>query len=94
MLKKGMVKANPLKHLVAAISVGVYKGTPIADLEYLEDAEAETDMNVIMTEDGRLIEVQGTAEEAPFTFDEMQEMLGLAKDAINELVDEQKKALA
>lgn len=94
MLKKGMIKANPLKYLVAAISVGVYKGTPIADLEYVEDSEAETDMNVVMTEDGRLIEVQGTAEEEPFSFDEMQEMLGLAKSAINELVDEQKKALA
>jgi ribonuclease PH len=94
MLKKNMIKANPLKYLVAAISVGVYKGTPIADLEYVEDSEAETDMNVVMTEDGRLIEVQGTAEEEPFSFDEMQEMLGLAKSAITELVDEQKKALA
>ena len=94
MLKKNMVKANPLKHLIAAISVGVYKGTPIADLEYVEDAEAETDMNVVMTEDGRLIEVQGTAEEEPFSFDEMQEMMGLAKHAIKELIEEQKKALA
>ncbi|NVK25813.1 MAG: ribonuclease PH [Gammaproteobacteria bacterium] len=94
MRAEGIIKTNPLKHMVAAISVGVYKGTPIADLEYVEDSEAETDMNVIMTEDGRLIEVQGTAEEEPFTFDEMQEMLGLAKHAINELIDEQKKALA
>ncbi len=94
MLKKNMVKANPLKHLIAAISVGVYKGTPIADLEYVEDSEAETDMNVVMTEDGRLIEVQGTAEEEPFTFDEMHEMTSLAKHAIKELIDEQKKALA
>jgi ribonuclease PH len=82
MLKKNMVKANPLKHLIAAFSVGVYKGTPIADLEYVEDSEAETDMNVVMTEDGRLIEVQGTAEEEPFTFDEMHEMTSLAKLAI------------
>ena len=94
MRAEGILKTNPLKHMIAAISVGVYKGTPIADLEYVEDSEAETDMNVIMTEDGRLIEVQGTAEEEPFTFDEMQEMLSLAKNAINELVDEQKKALA
>jgi len=94
MLKKNMVKANPLKYLIAAISVGVYKGTPIADLEYVEDSEAETDMNVVMTEDGRLIEVQGTAEEEPFSFDEMQEMMGLAKSAIKELIEEQKKALA
>lgn len=94
MRAENMIKTNPLKHMVAAISVGVYKGTPIADLEYVEDSEAETDMNVIMTEDGRLIEVQGTAEEEPFTFDEMQEMMALAKNAIGELVDEQKKALA
>lgn len=94
MRAEGMIKTNPLKHMVAAISVGVYKGTPIADLEYVEDSEAETDMNVIMTEDGRLIEVQGTAEEEPFTFEEMQEMMSLAKNAIGELVDEQKKALA
>ena len=94
MRAENIIKTNPLKHLIAAISVGVYKGTPIADLEYVEDSEAETDMNVIMTEDGRLIEVQGTAEEEPFTFDEMQEMMALAKNAIGELVDEQKKALA
>lgn len=94
MRKEEIIKTNPLKHLIAAISVGVYKGTPIADLEYVEDSEAETDMNVIMTEDGRLIEVQGTAEEEPFTFDEMQEMMGLAKSAITELINEQKKALA
>lgn len=94
MRKQNIIKTNPLKHLIAAISVGVYKGTPIADLEYLEDSEADTDMNVIMTEDGRLIEVQGTAEEEPFTFDEMQEMLALAKNAIGELIDEQKKAIA
>ena len=94
MRAEGILKTNPLKHMVAAISVGVYKGTPIADLEYVEDSEAETDMNVIMTEDGRLIEVQGTAEEEPFTFDEMQEMMALAKNAITELADEQKNALA
>ena len=94
MRKEDIIKANPLKHMIAAISVGVYQGTPIADLEYVEDSEAETDKNVIMTEDGRLIEVQGTAEEEPFTFDEMQEMMGLAKNAIGELIDEQKKALA
>ena len=94
MRKENIIKTNPLKHMIAAISVGVYKGTPIADLEYVEDAAAETDMNVIMTEDGRLIEVQGTAEEEPFTFDEMQEMMSLAKNAIGELIDEQKRTLA
>ncbi|AWL13427.1 tRNA nucleotidyltransferase [Saliniradius amylolyticus] len=90
---KGLIKTNPLKHMIAAISVGIYQGTPVADLEYLEDSEAETDMNIVMAEDGRLIEVQGTAEEAPFSFDEMQEMLELSKHALRELFDAQKAAL-
>jgi ribonuclease PH len=94
MRAKGILKANPMKHMIAAVSVGVYKGTPIADLEYLEDAVAETDMNVVMTETGKLIEVQGTAEAEPFSFEEMNEMLSLAKDGIMELFDEQKSALA
>ncbi|MGQ8366441.1 ribonuclease PH [Glaciecola sp. 1036] len=94
MRNKGIIKTNPLKHMVAAISVGVYRGTPIADLEYLEDSEAETDMNVIMTETGKLIEVQGTAEEEPFSFDELNEMLGLAKNAISELTQIQRTALS
>ncbi|MFT5900599.1 MAG: ribonuclease PH [Glaciecola sp.] len=94
MRAKGILKANPMKHMIAAVSVGIYKGSPIADLEYLEDSAAETDMNVVMTETGKLIEVQGTAEEEPFSFDEMNEMLALAKDGIMELFDEQKSALA
>ena len=79
--------------MIAAVSVGIYQGTPISDLEYLEDAAAETDMNVVMTETGKLIEVQGTAEEEPFSFEEMQEMMQLAKQGIQELFDEQKAAL-
>ena len=94
MRAKGILKANPMKHMIAAVSVGIYKGNPIADLEYLEDSDAETDMNVVMTETGKLIEVQGTAEAEPFSFDEMNEMLGLAKDGIMELFDAQKSALA
>lgn len=94
MRAKGILKANPMKHMIAAVSVGVYKGNPIADLEYLEDAVAETDMNVVMTETGKLIEVQGTAEAEPFSFEEMNEMLSLAKDGIMELFAEQKSALA
>lgn len=62
MRSKGILKANPLKHMIAALSVGIYKGNAIADLEYTEDSAAETDMNVVMTETGKLIEVQGTAE--------------------------------
>ncbi len=94
MRSKGILKTNPLKYMIGAISVGVYKGVPIADLEYLEDSEAETDMNVVMTETGKLIEVQGTAEGEPFSFDEMQEMLELARVAIKELFEIQRSALS
>ncbi len=94
MRAKGILKANPMKHMIAAVSVGIYKGSSIADLEYLEDSAADTDMNVVMTETGKLIEVQGTAEAEPFSLDEMNEMLGLAKDGIMELFDAQKSALA
>ena len=94
MRSKGILKANPMKHMIAAVSVGVYKGNPIADLEYLEDSDAETDMNVVMTDTGKLIEVQGTAEGDPFSFKEMNEMLSLANDGIKELFDAQKSALA
>lgn len=93
MRSKGILKANPLKHMIAALSVGVYKGNAIADLEYLEDSDAETDMNVVMTETGKLIEVQGTAEGEPFSFEEMSEMLDLAKHGLRELFDIQKTAL-
>ena len=90
MRTKGILKTNPLKHMIAALSVGIYKGNPIADLEYVEDSDAETDMNVVMTDTGHLIEVQGTAEGEPFSFDEMQAMMELAKDGLRELFDEQK----
>jgi len=93
MRAKGIINNNPLKHMIAAVSVGIYKGEAIADLEYVEDSAADTDMNVVMTETGKLIEVQGTAEEEPFSFDEMQQMLKLANDGINELFDIQKTAL-
>ncbi|MDX5385603.1 MAG: ribonuclease PH, partial [Marinobacter sp.] len=78
----------------AAVSVGVYKGTPVADLDYPEDSEAETDMNVIMTDKGGFIEIQGTAEGAPFEQAELDSMLVLARKAINELFEIQKTALA
>ncbi|WP_218312082.1 ribonuclease PH [Alteromonas antoniana] len=94
MRAKGILKANPLKHMIAALSVGIYNGTPIADLEYTEDSEAETDMNVVMTETGKLIEVQGTAEGEPFSFEEMQEMMEIARHGLRELFDIQKAALA
>ena len=94
MRAKGILKTNPLKHMIAAVSVGIYNGEPVADLDYAEDSAADTDMNVVMTDTGKLIEVQGTAEEEPFSFEEMQAMLQLAKHGIDELFDEQKKALS
>ncbi len=94
MRSKGIIKTNPLKHMIAALSVGVYNGTPIADLEYTEDSEAETDMNIVMTETGKLIEVQGTAEGEPFSFEELEEMLTIGKHGLRELFDIQKAALA
>jgi ribonuclease PH len=94
MRAKDIIKTNPLKHMIAAVSVGIYKGEAVSDLDYPEDSAADTDMNVVMTDTGKLIEIQGTAEEAPFSFDEMHNMLALAKDSINELFDLQKLALS
>lgn len=94
MRAKGIIKTNPLRFMVAAVSVGVYQGTAVADLDYAEDSNAETDMNIVMTETGKIIELQGTAEEEPFSFDEMQQMLELGRHAIREIIDEQKRALA
>lgn len=93
MRTKGILKTNPMKCLIGAVSVGVYKGIPVVDLEYVEDSAAETDMNVVMTDTGKLIEVQGTAEEEPFSFDEMNEMMELAKRGIREIFDLQKASL-
>ncbi len=94
MRKEGLVKTNPLKGLVAAISVGMYEGHAVVDLDYPEDSKAETDMNVVMTEAGQFIEVQGTAEGEPFSMEDMNDMLKLARQAIRELMDLQKQALA
>lgn len=90
---KGYLKTNPLKHMIAAVSVGIYEGEAICDLEYSEDSAAQTDMNVVMTETGKLIEVQGTAEQEPFSYDELLEMMQLAKYGIQEIVEEQKAVL-
>lgn len=80
--------------LVASVSVGIVNSQPMLDLEYTEDSNADTDMNVIMTEDGEFIEIQGTAEAAPFNDAELQEMLALARKGIAELVGIQRAALA
>ena len=93
LVKEKRLKKSPLKQMVAAVSVGVYRGTPVADLDYPEDSEAETDMNVIMTDQGGFIEIQGTAEGAPFEQTELDAMLTLARKAINQLFEIQQEAL-
>tara|TARA_R110002110_G_scaffold205066_7_gene416997 strand:- start:118506 stop:119138 length:633 start_codon:yes stop_codon:yes gene_type:complete len=94
MQRKKMITGDPLKQMIASVSVGVYQGVPVLDLDYPEDSAADTDMNVIMGESGGFIEVQGTAEQAPFARNELDGMLDLAASGINELIALQKKALA
>ena len=94
LLETGAVKKNPIVNSIASVSVGVYKGTPVLDLDYDEDSSAETDMNVVMDGNGQFIEVQGTAEEAPFSMEEMQQMLALAQQGITNLIEHQREALA
>ena len=90
----GKLKTNPMKGMVAAISVGIVEGEAVCDLEYVEDSAADTDMNVVMMEDGRMIEVQGTAEGEPFSHEELLSLLALARGGIDTLIDAQKAALA
>lgn len=92
--EKGKVDVDPLSSMVASVSVGIYNGIPVLDLDYAEDSNAETDMNVVMNGDGGFIEVQGTAEAAPFSEEEFQQMMELAKRGIADLVRVQKMALA
>ena len=92
--KRGALKGNPLKQMVAAVSVGIYQGVPVLDLDYLEDSAAETDLNVVMTDAGGFIEVQGTAEGAPFRPAELNAMLELAQQGMQELFELQRAALA
>lgn len=94
MKQRGLLKTNPFKHFVAAVSVGIYQGQPILDLDYLEDSSAETDLNVVMTDAGGFIEVQGTAEGEPFQPAELTAMLDLAKQGIEQIFAIQKAALA
>lgn len=92
--KNGAVKGNPIKQQIAAVSVGMYEGQAVLDLDYPEDSKAETDMNVIMTDAGGFIEVQGTAEGAPYSKADLDAMLVLAEKGIGELIELQKAALA
>ncbi len=91
--KEGKLKTNPLKHMIASVSVGMYQGQPVLDLDYPEDSNAETDMNVVMTAGGGFVEIQGTAEDGVFSQDEAGSMLALAQKGIGELIELQQAVL-
>jgi ribonuclease PH len=93
LIREKRLAATPVREAVAAVSVGVYQGLPVLDLDYAEDSDCDTDMNVVMTEAGGIIEVQGTAEGAPFSRAEMQAMLDLAQSGITQLIAAQRAAL-
>ena len=93
LVARDVIKSVPVAHFVAAISVGVYKGQPVLDLDYIEDSDCDTDMNVVMTDAGHFIEVQGTAEGAAFDRATMNHLLDLAQDGIADLIVLQKKTL-
>jgi ribonuclease PH len=93
LIGKGLLKETPLKDFIAAISVGIYQGNPVLDLDYVEDSDCDTDMNVVMLGSGHFVEVQGTAEGHPFSREEMDALLELAKHGITQLVQMQQKAL-
>jgi len=89
-----LLKEDPVNSALASVSVGIYKGTAVLDLDYAEDSNAETDMNVVMNDDGHFIEVQGTAEGHAFSAEELNEMMVLAQKGINELFEHQREALS
>lgn len=93
LMAQGLLQRSPIKEAVAAVSVGIVQGVPLLDLEYTEDSACDTDMNVVMTGAGHFVEVQGTAEGAAFTRDEMNQLLALAEKGIAELVVAQRRAL-
>lgn len=93
MKKRGMINANPLKYLIASVSVGIFNDEPVLDLDYKEDNAAGTDMNVVMNENDEFIEIQGTAEDGPFNIDQLNNMIQLAHGGIIELINKQRAAL-
>ncbi|PKO38137.1 MAG: ribonuclease PH [Betaproteobacteria bacterium HGW-Betaproteobacteria-6] len=94
LVKAGKLPANPVRDHVAAISVGIYKGAPVLDLDYPEDSDCDTDMNVVMTGNGGIVEIQGTAEGEPFTREQMSVLVDLATMGIRQLAAAQQSALA
>ena len=93
MKSRSMIKEMPLKQHLAAVSCGIYEGTPVLDLDYAEDSVAETDANFVMTGTGGIVEIQGTAEKTPFTQDELLSLLSLARSGVDQLVSLQKLAI-
>ena len=93
MVEDGILKEIPIKHEVAAVSCGIYKGNPVLDLDYDEDSNAETDANFVMTAAGQIIEVQGTAEEEPFSEEELLRMMRLARMGVDQITKLQRKVL-
>ena len=94
MMQKGELTQDPMRYLVAAVSVGIYQGQALLDLDYAEDSQAETDMNVVMTEQGGILEVQATAEKNAFSKSQLEKMLAVAESGINQLFEKQREILA
>ena len=92
-INEGLIESNPIKEMIASVSVGIQDGNALLDLNYREDSTAETDMNVVMTNKNNFIEIQGTSEKRPFTYQELEHMLELAKKGISELFEYQNYAL-
>jgi ribonuclease PH len=92
--RQNKLRVNPLHGQIAAVSVGIYAGVPVLDLDYAEDSQAETDMNIVMNEAGRFVEIQGTAEGHAFTQDEFTSLIGLATHGIGAIIEAQNKAIA
>ncbi len=93
MKERSLLKGDPIRDHVAAVSCGIYRGTPVLDLDYLEDSEADTDANFVLTGSGKFVEIQGTAEAEPFSTEELAELIGLAQKGISELVVLQRAAV-
>jgi ribonuclease PH len=93
LMTRRQIRKNPLHGQIASVSVGIYRGVPVLDLDYAEDSEAETDMNVVMNDAGAFVELQGTAEGHAFRMEELQAMLDLARSGIEQLLGKQREAL-
>lgn len=94
LLEKKIIKKNPMRFLIASVSVGMHEGQAVLDLDYAEDSKAETDMNIVIAENGNFIEIQGTAEKTPFSLIELNAMIELAQAGTKELFEIQRKAIA